>query len=119
MRRMSSRCESRTSAPDRQAESQASNWTPIFSQIWLVGTQVLARLRLPASLRSACDIGRACSRPGYPPDPQLDRGVSAATESIATGSTARKQGVDDLEEPLAVVGLERSSSSCATPIRFA
>ena len=65
--------------------------TPIFSRIWLVNRQtVLARLRLPASLRSACDISRAwrptvCS-PICPSSSTF--GVSAATESTATTSTA-------------------------------
>ena len=65
--------------------------TPIFSRIWFVNRQtVLARLRLPASLRSACDISRAWRPTWVSPiwPSSSTRGVSAATESTATTSTA-------------------------------
>ena len=70
---------------------------------------MLVRLRLPASLRIACDISRACRptvvSPIWPSSSAF--GVSAATESIATTSTARggDQAVGDLQRLLAVVGL--------------
>ena len=53
-------------------------------------TMVLVRLIEPVSLRSACDIKRAC-RPGKesPISPSISaRGVKAATESITIKSTA-------------------------------
>ena len=66
------------------------NMTPIFMRIWLMKiTIVLERLMLAVSLRSACDISRAC-RPicGSPISPSISAfGVSAATESITTTST--------------------------------
>ena len=65
--------------------------TPIFSRIWLVNRQtVRARLRLPASLRSACDISLAWRPTWVSPiwPSSSTRGVNAATESMATTSTA-------------------------------
>ncbi len=53
-------------------------------------TMVLERLMLPVSLRSACDMRRACSPTCISPiSPSISAfGVSAATESITTMSTA-------------------------------
>ena len=65
--------------------------TPTFSRIWLTKTQrVCVRLRLPASLRMAWDIMRACRPTVWSPiwPSSSARGVSAATESTATTSTA-------------------------------
>ena len=84
--------------------------TPIFSRSWFVKMQIVSvRLSVPASLRSACDISRAC-RPTWesPISPSISAfGVSAATESIAT--TDERAGADqqlgDLERLLAGVGL--------------
>ena len=86
------------------------NITPTFSRIWLVNTHsVCVRLRLPVSLRIACDIIRACTPTVWSPicPSSSARGVSAATESTAITSTApeRIEHVDDLERLLAVVGL--------------
>jgi hypothetical protein len=92
MRRMSSRCEeANLSARPPGWVSGEPNWTPTFSRIWLVKRQtVLVRLRLPASLRIACDISRAWSPTVVSPicPSSSAFGVSAATESIATTSTA-------------------------------
>ena len=65
--------------------------TPTFSRIWFVNRQsVFDRFRLPASLRSAWDIIRACRPTDWSPiwPSSSERGVSAATESTATMSTA-------------------------------
>ena len=67
------------------------------------------RFRLPASLRMAWDIIRAWTPTVWSPiwPSSSARGVSAATESIATRSTApgADEHVGDLERLLAVVGL--------------
>src|SRR5690606_787477 len=64
---------------------------PILCRSWLMKTtRVLERLMLPVSLRSAWLIRRAC-RPGSwsPISPSISAlGVSAATESTTTTSTA-------------------------------
>ena len=65
--------------------------TPTFSRIWLTNRHsVCVRFRLPASLRMACDIIRACTPTVWSPiwPSSSARGVSAATESTATTSTA-------------------------------
>ena len=65
--------------------------TPTFSRIWFVKMHsVFVRFRLPASLRIACDIIRACRPTLWSPiwPSSSARGVSAATESTATTSTA-------------------------------
>ena len=67
------------------------NITPIFWRSWLVKImQVLLWAMAPESLRSACDIRRAC-RPMWlsPISPSISaRGTSAATESTTTTSIA-------------------------------
>ena len=84
--------------------------TPIFSRSWFVKMQIVSvRLSVPASLRSAWLISRAC-RPTWlsPISPSISAfGVSAATESTATMSTApeRIEELGDLERLLAGVGL--------------
>ena len=84
--------------------------TPIFSRSWFVKMQIVSvRLSVPASLRSAWLISRAC-RPTCesPISPSISAfGVSAATESIATTSSApeRIEQLGDLERLLAGVGL--------------
>ena len=98
--------------------------TPIFSRSWFVKMQIVSvRLSVPASLRSACDISRAC-RPTCesPISPSISAfGVSAATESIATTASAperiRSSVISSACSP--VSGCETSSSSMLTPIRFA
>ena len=84
--------------------------TPIFSRIWFVNRQtVFARLRLPASLRSACDISRAC-RPTWllahlalELDPRRQRGDRVDGDHV--DGAGADEDVDDLERLLAVVGL--------------
>ena len=95
--------------------------TPTFSRIWLVKMQiVLARFRLPVSLRIACDIRRACRPTVWSPiaPSSSARGVSAATESIATTSTApervRTSAISSACSPWS--GCDTSSSSMSTPI---
>ena len=86
------------------------NMTPIFSRSWFVKRQIVSvRLSVPASLRSAWLISRAC-RPTCesPISPSISAfGVSAATESIATTASApeRTSSSRDLERLLAGVGL--------------
>ena len=86
------------------------NMTPIFSRSWFVKRQIVSvRLSVPASLRSAWLISRAC-RPTWlsPISPSISAfGVSAATESTATTSSApeRIEQLGDLERLLAGVGL--------------
>src|SRR3569623_1312515 len=92
MRRMSRRTEAlNLSALPPVVVSGLPNITPIFMRIWLMKiTRVLERLMLAVSLRSACDISRAC-RPTWesPISPSISAlGVSAATESTTTTSTA-------------------------------
>ena len=84
--------------------------TPIFSRIWFVNRQtVFARLRLPASLRIACDIIRAW-RPTWllahlalELDPRRQRGDRVDRDDV--DGAGADQDVDDLERLLAVVGL--------------
>ena len=84
--------------------------TPIFSRSWLMKIrQVFDFDTAPVSLRSACDISRAC-RPicASPISPSISAfGTSAATESTTTTSTPleRIEDFDDFERLLAVVGL--------------
>src|SRR5947209_6097567 len=65
--------------------------TPIFMRIWLMKTTIVRDFEIvPASLRSACDMRRAC-RPicGSPMSPSISaRGTRAATESITSTSIA-------------------------------
>ena len=98
--------------------------TPTFSRIWLVKTQsVLARLRLPASLRIAWLIIRAWTPTVWSPIAPSSStfGVSAATESIATTSSAPERistsAISSACSPWS--GCETSSSSMSTPIRLA
>ena len=100
------------------------NITPTFSRIWFVKMQsVLARFRLPASLRIAWDIMRAWRPTVWSPIAPSSStfGVSAATESIATTSTAperiRRSAISSACSPWS--GWDTSSSSTSTPIRFA
>src|SRR5204863_199839 len=77
--------------------------TPTFSRIWLVNTQsVLARLRLPASLRIAWLIMRAWRptvwSPIAPSSPAFGR--SAATESLDLSECAVQRGVAGLRRLL-------------------
>ena len=100
------------------------NMTPIFSRSWLVKMQIVSvRLSVPASLRSAWLISRAW-RPTWlsPISPSISAlGVSAATESIATTSSApermRSSAISSACSP--VSGWETSSWSMSTPIRLA
>src|SRR5258707_176898 len=66
------------------------NMTPIFSRSWLMKIrQVFDFETMPVSLRSACDMRRAC-RPicASPISPSISaRGTSAATESTTMTST--------------------------------
>ena len=83
--------------------------TPIFSRSWFVKRQIVSvRFSVPASFRSAWLISRAW-RPTWlsPISPSISAfGVSAATESIATMSTApADQELGDLERLLPRVGL--------------
>ena len=100
------------------------NITPTFSRIWFVNTQsVLARFRLPASLRIAWLIMRAWSPTVWSPIAPSSSafGVSAATESIATTSIAperiRRSAISSACSPWS--GWETSSSSTSTPMRLA
>ena len=84
---------------------------------------VLARLRLPASLRMAWLIMRAWTPTVWSPIAPSSStfGVSAATESIATTSSAPERistsAISSACSPWS--GCETSSSSMSTPIRFA
>ena len=98
--------------------------TPIFSRSWFVNRQIVSvRFSVPASFRSAWLISRAW-RPTWlsPISPSISAfGVSAATESTATTSTAperiRSSPISSACSP--VSGCETSSSSMSTPIRRA
>ncbi len=98
--------------------------TPIFSRSWFVKRQIVSvRLSVPASLRSAWPIRRAC-RPTWesPISPSISAfGVSAATESIATTASApeRTSSSQISSACSPVSGCETSSSSMLTPMRFA
>ena len=84
---------------------------------------MLARLRLPASLRIAWDIIRAWRPTDWSPIAPSSStfGVSAATESIATTSTAPERismsAISSACSPWS--GWETSSSSTSTPMRLA
>ena len=94
--------------------------TPIFMRIWLMKiTMQFDRLMLAVSLRSACDIRRAC-RPTCesPISPSISAfGVSAATESTTTTSTApERTSMSVISSACSPVsGWLTSSSSMSTP----
>ncbi len=85
--------------------------------------RVLARFRFPASFRIACDIILACRPTDWSPIAPSSStfGVRAATESIATMSTAperiSRSAISSACSPWS--GWETSSSSTSTPMRFA
>src|SRR3569623_1408011 len=89
-------------------------------RIWLMQiTRVLERLMLAVSLRSACDISRAC-RPTCesPISPSISAlGVSAATESTTTTSTApARTSISVISSACSPVsGCDTSRSSTLTP----
>ena len=93
---------------------------PILWRSWLMkNTMQLLRLMLPVSLRRAWLISRAC-RPGSwsPISPSISAfGVSAATESITTMSTALERtsmsAISSACSP--VSGWDSSRSSTLTP----
>ena len=70
---------------------------------------VFARLRLPASLRSACDISRACRPTWRLPHLALELHPRGQRGDRVDGDDVDRaradQHVDDLERLLAVVGL--------------
>ena len=80
-------------------------------------------LRLEVSLRSACDMSRACSptwvSPMSPSSSAL--GVRAATESITTTSSAPERiSMSVISRACSPVsGWEMSSSSISTPMALA
>ena len=82
-------------------------------------TVALLRLTTAVSLRSACDIRRACSPMcASPISPSISAlGTSAATESITTRSTApERTKVSAISRACSPVsGWEMSSSSTLTP----
>ena len=94
--------------------------TPIFMRIWLVKiTSVLEFLMLPVILRSAWLISRAC-RPTWesPMSPSISAlGVSAATESTTTTSTAPERTImSQISKPCSPVsGWDTRRSSVSTP----
>ena len=94
--------------------------TPIFSRSWLMKTrEVFERATAEVSLRSACDISRAC-RPGSesPMSPSISaRGTSAATESTTTTSMAFERiSASQISSACSPVsGWEISSSSTLMP----
>ena len=100
------------------------NMTPIFSRSWLVKRQIVSvRLSVPASFRSAWLINLAW-RPTWvsPISPSISAfGVSAATESTATTSSApdRTSSSQISSACSPVSGWDTSRSSMFTPIRFA
>ena len=81
---------------------------------------VLERLSVAVSLRRACDISRACNPMWASPiSPSISaRGVSAATESITSTSSAPERismsAISSACSP--VSGCEISSSSTLTPM---
>ncbi len=96
------------------------NMTPIFWRSWLVKTTaVLVWLIAPESLRSACDIRRACiPMLASPISPSISaRGTRAATESITTTSTAAERTrVSQISRACSPVsGWEMSRFSISTP----
>ena len=98
--------------------------TPIFSRSWFVKRQIVSvRLSVPASLRSAWLISRAW-RPTWvsPISPSISAfGVSAATESTATTSSAPERTSSSVISSACspVSGWDTSSSSTFTPMFFA
>ena len=94
--------------------------TPIFMRSWLMKiTMQRERLIEPVSLRSDCDISRAC-RPTWlsPISPSISaRGTSAATESITSTSIAfERTSVSTISSACSPVsGCETISSSISTP----
>ena len=65
--------------------------TPTFSRSWLMKIAIVpVLLTIPVSLRSACDIKRACKPTKLSPiSPSISAfGTSAATESMTTTSSA-------------------------------
>ena len=94
--------------------------TPIFSRSWLMKiSEVFDFETAPVSLRSACDISRACSPIcASPISPSISaRGTSAATESTTTTSTAFERistsTISSACSPLS--GCETSRLSRSTP----
>src|SRR4051812_39423366 len=83
-------------------------------RIWLMKTTVaLLRLTTAVSLRSACDMRRAC-RPmcESPISPSISAlGTSAATESMTTRSTAPER------TSVSVISTPWSLYPCADPVR--
>ena len=100
------------------------NITPIFSRSWLMKMAiVLVLLRLAVSLRSAWLIRRAC-RPTWlsPISPSISaRGVSAATESMTTTSSApERTSMSQISSACSPVsGWEISNWSMSTPMALA
>src|SRR2546430_5759053 len=89
-------------------------------RIWLMKTtMVFERLMLPVSLRSACDMRRACSPTCISPiSPSISaRGVRAATESTTTMSTAfERTSMSVISSACSPVsGCDTSSSLMFTP----
>ena len=78
---------------------------------------------LPASLRSACDISRACRPTNVSPiSPSISaRGVRAATESTTTTSIAPERTSASVISSACspVSGCETSIESMSTPMRAA
>ena len=94
---------------------------PTFSRSWLIKiTEVLDLEMAPVSLRSACDIKRACSATWLSPiSPSISAlGTSAATESITITSIApertRTSTISSACSP--VSGCEINRSSVLTPM---
>ena len=125
MRRMSMRTlEKNLRARPPVVVSGLPNITPIFSRSWLMKMHVVFDFdREPASLRSACDMRRAC-RPTVvsPISPSISaRGTSAATESTTTASMApERTSMSQISSACSPVsGCEMSTSSISTPRRAA
>ena len=96
------------------------NITPIFIRIWLMKITVEPfRLITAVSLRSACDISRACRPMCWSPiSPSISAfGTSAATESMTTRSTApERTSVSVISSACSPVsGWLMSRSSTLTP----
>ena len=96
------------------------NMTPIFSRTWLMKIKLVFDLEtMPASLRRACDMSRACSPIcASPMSPSSsDRGTSAATESTTIASTEPERisvsAISSACSPKS--GCEINSSSRLTP----
>ena len=100
------------------------NITPIFSRSWLMKMRIVLDLfRFEVSLRRAWDMSRAC-RPTWvsPISPSISaRGVSAATESMTTTSSApERMSMSAISSACSPVsGWEMSSSSTSTPMALA